>query len=150
MSLIETYQLNDIVFADNSLKPASTEVMTKLNTLIHLFAVHPHYDQSNYQVPMGSLTQQQVQYQSMLRQQMQPRPQSGLFNNGPWGEVESNTSVTQVTIKETSLSISIGQSLHVLTRYDGAWNHTASNAQSQGALSHYASLLCEEIIAGSK
>ena len=65
---------------------------------------------------------------------------------------EENSKTMQVVIKENSISLLIGQNTTVLKRSDGKWNYVVAVAdyKYKEPLSHYTSLLCEEIIAGSK
>lgn len=142
MSILEMYDINLIEFQDNSLKPASTEIMAKLNKVITMFTTPTRHNHQYGNTNHYSFSRQQ-QFQRIPRQQ---------HSEVPWGGEEENSKTMQVVIKENSISLLIGQNTTVLKRSDGKWNYVVAVAdyKYKEPLSHYTSLLCEEIIAGSK
>lgn len=153
MPIHEMYDINLIQFTDNSLKPASTEIMAKLNKVITIFTTPTRRKHQYGNTNAYSFSHQQQQHGQFQRM---PRHQHGTtYGGSPWGEVpwggeEENNSEVQVTIKETRISILIGRVTYVLNRSDGKWSYVVTATNYKESLSHYTSLLCEEIIAGSK
>lgn len=146
---IKLSNLNTIRFLDGSLIPTSTEDMDKLDKLITICVLLPNkithhpYITFNHQQHMGQQHMLQWawhQYQNQFMQRQQ---------GGPLRESELDN-YTDVTIDVSKITFKVSGRNHYCINKDGEWTFTIDKSHYSEPLSHYASLLCNEVIANSK